>query len=174
MASIGSTALGIAGLGFALTMAGCQAARGPSDGTGRQAGATAAVATGVPPATPASCTADLGAPAEIGDGGLQLVERLRGETPGSEPFVTAALLAGARAAAAGTWERAYAFCALVPDSAAYDQTKEAGLCRARAALALDDAHLPCALALAGQWAAEQGRIGLGLATPAAAEEPPAS
>lgn len=122
------------------------------------------------PATPSidvsACTlppGSLAAPA-----GSNMTANMDWQTTDPAHFTTNALLAGTFASSMERWERAYAFCGIVPGTARPDQRTEAAGCLTKAAISMGPDRQICAEALRLQWLSDRSLIGGGLV---AAPEP---
>lgn len=114
---------------------------------------------------PAECSLG-GALPEVEGSRLGLLESLRRGGGNTALRATTALLAGSLANSSGDWERAYAFCALVPATATPSQRVEAAVCQNKAAVGMGPARTACADLLAAEWISDPARVGRGFSEPA--------
>lgn len=112
---------------------------------------------------PTDCALDEGSLAAVEGSGLGLLERLRGGGGDTAAHATAAVLAGTLSTSVGDWERAYAFCGLVPATAVAGKREEAAVCQTKAAINMGRTRTACADLLAREWFADRSRVGLGFA-----------
>ena len=153
----------IAALALAVAVTGPAACRSP---TGPDTAPEPALPRAQVVEVPADCSLGDGAPPEAEGFGLGLLDSLRGGGGDTALRATTALLAGSLANSAGDWERAYAFCALVPASATPAQRVEAAVCQNKAAVGMGPARTACADLLAAEWISDPARVGLGFGAPA--------